>query len=73
MFYEEADDTRTFGRFYLVMVKSVLLFGSEFWVINTPCILRDLSIFQIGWSNGLLSVCFGVGMENGSILRLMRR
>ena len=45
MFYEEADDTRTFGRFYLVIVKSVLLFGSKSWVV-TPCILWDLSIFH---------------------------
>ena len=45
MFYQEVDDTRTSRRFYLVMVKSVLLFGPESWVI-TPCILRDLIISQ---------------------------
>ena len=28
MFYQEVGDTSTSGRFYLVMVKSMLLFGS---------------------------------------------
>ena len=37
----EGDDTRTSGRFYVVVFQSVLIFGSESWVI-TPRILQAL-------------------------------
>ena len=41
----EGVDTRIYGHFFVVVVHSVLLFGSELWVF-TPIILQSLGIFQ---------------------------
>ena len=37
----EGYDTSTSGRFYVVMTQSVLISGSELWVITT-CIIQEL-------------------------------
>ena len=39
--FQEGEYPRTSGRFYVAVVKSVLLFGSEMWVL-TPRILRAI-------------------------------
>ena len=38
-------DTKTLGSFYVAVVQSIILFGSETWVVS-PCIKFLLGIFR---------------------------
>ena len=46
MLVREGPYPRTSGSLYVEVVKSVLMFGSETWVV-TPCILRAMGVLYI--------------------------